>query len=294
MRTALAFVLAVAFGAACGRGAPEEASHEASVPGLATVTTTTASVHDLVTAFGAVTAEPVPPEVRDAAAQLADAEAKYRLAVQQVRRLEDLAKGAVAPRKEVEAARAEEASTAAAVARARAIVASFGAVAPETPLGPDEAWVMAQLVQEEIGQVDARAGADVVADAFPGRAFGGEVDARPTYVDPTTKTAPVRLRVKDPQHVLRPGMTGAVTMEAGPARQAVLVPTDAVVHDGADAIVFVEEASGKYVPHHVQLGVRRDGAVEVASGVDAGARVVTTGAASLLSAARLPSGGGED
>jgi len=44
----------------------------------------------------------------------------------------------------------------------------------------------------------------------------------------------------------------------------------------------------------VRLGVVRDGAVEVVSGVDAGATVVTTGAASLLSATQLPAGDGED
>jgi hypothetical protein len=294
VRRHIALALAVGAVAACGRGERDEAPHAASVPGLGTVAATTASVHDVVDAFGAVAAEPVPPEVRDAEAQLADAEAKHHLAVQQVTRLDELAKGAVAPRKELEAARAEEASTAAAAARARAVVASFGAAAPEAALAPDETWVMAQVVQAEVGRVGVHAAAELVADAFPGRTFAGEIDGAPTYVDPTSKTAPVRLRVKDPQHVLRPGMTGAVAMEVGPAREAVLVPVDAVVHDGPDAIVFVEEAPGKYAPHHVEVGVRRGGMVEVTSGVVAGARVVTTGAASLLSAARLPSGGGED
>ncbi|HZP43909.1 MAG TPA: efflux RND transporter periplasmic adaptor subunit [Candidatus Binatia bacterium] len=291
--TRAALLLAVAL-AACGGGEREEPPREASVPGLETAAATTAAVHDVVHAFGAVTAEPVPPEVRDAEAQLADAEAKHRLAAEQLRRAEDLQRGAVAPRKELEAARADEASSAAAVARARAAVASFGTAAPRAPLGADEAWVMAQLVQQEIGRVDEHAAAKVVMDAFPGRTFAGEVDAVPAYVDPASRTAPVRLRVKDPEHVLRPGMTGAVAMEVGRVREAVLVPAAAVVRDGTTALVFVEEAPGRYVPHPVALGVARDAEVEVASGVPPGARVVTTGAASLLSAARLPAGGEEE
>ena len=290
---AFAFVLAAALAAACGHGGEAEAPHEAHVPGLETVPARVASVHDVVHAFGAVTADATAPDARDAHTQLADAEAKHRLAVQNVRRLEELARGAVAPRKELEAARADEASTAAAVERARLVLASFGSAGSQTPLAPDEVWMIAQLVQQQIAMVAAHAGADVVADAFPGRTFAAEVDATPTYVDPTSHTAPVRLRVKDPEHLLRPGMTGAVTVEVGEARDAVLVPEAAVVRDGADAVVFVEE-DGKYVPRHVRLRAVRDGEVEVVAGIAADAHVVTTGAASLLSSTRLPASGDED
>jgi len=43
----------------------------------------------------------------------------------------------------------------------------------------------------------------------------------------------------------------------------------------------------------VRLGVVRDGRIEVVSGVQAGDRVVVTGAASLLSATRLQPEGDE-
>jgi len=76
-------------------------------------------VADVFHAFGTVTVEGEPPEVRDARTQLVEAEARQRLAAQQVERLEALAKGAVAPRKELDAARAELAGAQAAAARAR-------------------------------------------------------------------------------------------------------------------------------------------------------------------------------
>ena len=89
-------------------------------------------------------------------------------------------------------------------------------------------------------------------------------------------------------------MTGTVTLEVGAPHDAVVVPSAAVVYDDAQPVVFVDEGEGRYARRSVRLGVVRDGRIEIASGLDTGARVVVTGAASLLSATRLPPGGDED
>ena len=132
------------------------------------------------------------------------------------------------------------------------------------------------------------------ADAYPGRPFAGEVDAAPGYVDPATGSAPVRLRLRDPDHLLRPGMTGAVAMESGASHDAPVVPVAAVVYDDAQPVVFVEDGDGRFTPRAVQLGVVRGERVEIVAGVSPGARVATTGAASLLSAARMAGGGADE
>src|SRR5262249_3138687 len=145
-----------------------------------------------------------PADVRDARAQLVESQARQRLAAQQVNRLEALARGAVAPRKELEAAHAEQVSADAAVARARQVLASFGQAAERAPTAAGETWVIAQLVQSSLALVHAGAHVQFVADAFAGRSFDGTVDAAPAYVDPNTGVAPVRLRVANPEQALLP------------------------------------------------------------------------------------------
>jgi len=278
---------------ACQRPADEEhgtASPAPAVPGMETVLVKVEPVRDVVNAFGQVAAEAEQPDVRDARTQVTEAEARLRLAEQQVRRLAALGQ-AVAPRKELEAARAEQAGAGAAAARARATLAAFGELGERTPLAAGETWVIAHVVQSDVGRVEAASPCRFSADAFPGRRFTGEVDIAPGYIDPVTGTAPVRLRVSDPGHALRPGMTGAVVMESGASHEATVVPSVAVVYDGAQAVVFIEDGGGRYVARAVQLGVSSDDHVEIVSGVSPGARVATTGAASLLSAARLATGG---
>lgn len=182
MRAAvLSALAALAFG--CGRGSERhEAAKPPVVPGVETVAAAVASVHDAVRAFGVVAAESEPPDVRDARAQLADAEAKHQLAEQQVRRLEELAQGAVAPRKELEAARADLASTAAAADRARHVLAAFGMNPASAPLGADEGWAIAQVVQSDITRVQARTPARLTCDAYPGRSFDGQVEIGRAHV----------------------------------------------------------------------------------------------------------------
>jgi hypothetical protein len=250
-----------------------------------------APIRDAVRAFGTVAAEAEPPEVRDARTALTEAEARRALAARQVHRLEALA-GGLAPRKDLDAARAEETSAAAAAARARNVLAAFGEDAGRPALGVNERWIVGRLMQVDVPRVAAGAQAAFLADAFAGERFEGRVDGGPAYVDPVTFTAPLRLRVQDPGDRLRPGMTGALLIEVGAPREALVVPASALVYDHAEPVVFVEK-DGRYERRSVKPGVMRDGRVEIAAGIAPGEPVVVTGAPSLLSATRLPAGEGD-
>src|SRR5206468_3515172 len=140
------------------------------------------------------------------------------------------------------------------------------------PLGENERWLIARVMQVDVPRVETGGEASFVADALPGARFAASVDGAVSYVDTATLTAPLRLRTSDPEGRLRPGMTGAVALEIGTAHEAVVVPAVAVVYDDAQPVVFVAE-NGGYAPHPVRLGVARDGHVEIADGLGAGMRV---------------------
>lgn len=254
--------------------------------GIRTSTVAQTVVSDTVHAFGNVVADGEPPEIRDARAESATAEARLALARQQTRRLAALASGKLAPRKEQETARAEEIAATAAAERARQVFAAFGSTPERRPLGTDETWVVAQVMEHEIARVRIGARIRFAPAAETGR-FPGRVDAAPAYVDPVTHMAPVRLRVRDPRHTLRPGMTGAVRVFVEAPRRVATVPAAAVVYDGGHPLVFVAERSGRFAAQPVALGVTGHARVEIDAGVPVGATIVTTGAASLLSARRL-------
>src|SRR5262249_60790037 len=120
---------------------------------------------------------------------------------------------------------------------------------------------IAPVMQRDLATIEPGAPVKLTADAFPGRVFAGVVDAAASYVDPTTRLAPTRLRLHDPDGSLRPGMTGSAAIEVGAPHDAVVVPSVAVVYDGAQAIVFVAQGSGEYAAQPGRLGVERDGLV---------------------------------
>jgi multidrug efflux pump subunit AcrA (membrane-fusion protein) len=262
-----------------------------AVPGIVTVPARTQEVTDTVRAFGTVVGDGERSEVRDARTQLAEAEARATLAAKQTARLQDLTRGGVAPEKELEVARAERATAGAAVESARAALAAFGNASPAAALAGNEIWVIAEVPQDDVGSVGRGASVTFETKGPGGPALAGRVEAAATYVSPTTRTAPVRLRLRDPAKLLHPGMTGTAAITTGAPRLAVVVPMDAVLQAGDASVVILETAPGRYVPRQLEVGATQAGWTEIRTGLEVGVRVVTTGAASVLSATRLRAGG---
>jgi hypothetical protein len=283
------FVLLLALAAACARDSNDRTGDDPRpvVPGIETAIAEVDHVRDIVRAPGVVTPDGLVPEARDARNDLAAAEARLRLATQQTARLRALAPGNVSPRKDLEAAIAEEASAQAAAARAQQIVNALGGRAEPGPAGAGVAWIVARVPQEVVPLVTTGAAVAFTADLVGRPVIDGIVESPPAYVDAASRLAPVRIRVQDGARQLLPGMTGSAAIDVGAPHDAVVVPENAVVYDDRRPLVFVDDGHGGFAPTVVRLGVLRGGRAEIADGVAAGARVATTGAASLLSATRL-------
>ncbi|MGF1642943.1 MAG: efflux RND transporter periplasmic adaptor subunit [Thiotrichales bacterium] len=115
------------------------------------------------------------------------------------------------------------------------------------------------------------------ARAFGAKTFEGVVSSIDSRVDPVTRSVVVRARVPNPDRALRPGMLMSVELRKAP-RDAVVVPETALVPLGRGNFVFVVEAPGDRVARReVRIGSRRTGEVEIAHGVESGAKVVIHG-----------------
>src|SRR5262249_35432842 len=107
-------------------------------------------------------------------------------------------------------------------------------------------------------------------------------------LDPSTRTAQVRLEFDNPDLLLKPEMYADVEFESdlGPR---VVVPETAVLSTGARNIVFVVRADGTFEPREVHLGLRLPEAVEILDGVAEGVTIVTSGNFLVDSESRLES-----
>jgi membrane fusion protein (multidrug efflux system) len=117
---------------------------------------------------------------------------------------------------------------------------------------------------------------EVAADALPGSAYAGAIEAINPRIDASGRSLEVRARLDNADGRLRPGMFARVRVLLGDRPNALMVPEEAVVPLGDDFFVYTV-ADGKAKRVRVKLGVRRDAQVELLEGVKPGEQVVTAG-----------------
>ncbi len=105
----------------------------------------------------------------------------------------------------------------------------------------------------------------------------GEIDIIEPMVSQATRSVTVVGHLKNPDGLFRPGMSANVNAVLNQRDSALLVPSQAVIVEGAQMSIFVINADGTVTKSAVTLGSRTAGLVEITSGVSEGQQVVTAG-----------------
>jgi HlyD family secretion protein len=141
-----------------------------------------------------------------------------------------------------------------------------------------ETQVVLNVDEKNISLLAPGRAAKVVADAFPGQAFDAEIFYIAPGVDAQRGSIEVKLRVPAPPAFLKPDMTVSAEMLAGRKADAVTLPADAV-RDASTPVPWVLALrDGRAVKQPVAIGLRGADRLEIASGLQAGDRVIPLGA----------------
>jgi membrane fusion protein (multidrug efflux system) len=116
----------------------------------------------------------------------------------------------------------------------------------------------------------------LTVDARPGESFDGRLYAIDPIVDENGRAIRLRATVANPEHKLSPGLFARVRIIVEIRRGALLVPESAVFSDKDKKFVY-RVVDGRAVLTEVHVGMRRPGEVEILTGLDASAQVVTAG-----------------
>ncbi|MDT0618377.1 efflux RND transporter periplasmic adaptor subunit [Salinisphaera sp. P385] len=111
-------------------------------------------------------------------------------------------------------------------------------------------------------------------------------------IDPVSRTVPVIFEFTDADTIplLNQGLDARVY--TGETIEALAVPRSAIIDDGGQPVVYVQTGGETFTRRAVRLGLRGAEYVAVESGLQAGERVVTTGAYDLRLAAASPAEAG--
>ncbi len=241
-------------------------------------------------------------------AQLAAATADAELARSTLVRAQRLRRGDVNSQADLDAAAAHAKQADAAVANLRAIIAKKTIRAPfdgrvsirQVNLGqilsPGTAIASLQTVtpiyadfwlpQQALRELRRGERAHLSTDTFPDGLWRGEITTINPEVDPATRNVRIRATFPNADGRLRPGMFGNVEVVSSQKRALLTLPATAVLYAPYGDSVFViedrKDASGKagavVRQKFVRLGERRGDWVEVVSGLQAGEKVVGSGA----------------
>ena len=125
-------------------------------------------------------------------------------------------------------------------------------------------------------QVQVGQALQVQLDALPGKTFEGKVFAVNPLVDAAGRAVVIRAMVRNPDTSLRPGMFARVRLITRDAKDALVVPEQALVPQGDQQFVY-RIVDGKAIRTKVEVGQRRDARVEVLTGVTGEDTIVTAG-----------------
>lgn len=139
-----------------------------------------------------------------------------------------------------------------------------------------QVWVLADITEQDIGQIKTGRIAQVSIGAYPDKSFEGKIDFVYPTLNAATRTVQVRVEIANLQGLLKPSMFADVTLPVGSRARVLTVPTSAVIDSGLRQVVLVQLAQGRFAPRTVKLGSRSNDYVEILDGITAGEQVVTS------------------
>ena len=146
---------------------------------------------------------------------------------------------------------------------------------------PKPLLVVADVNEEDIPRVELGQRVLLRSDAFPDQVLEGTVDSITPKGDPVTKTYRVRIGLPD-ETPLRIGMSTDVNIVTRVVKDALLVPTLAIRGNE----VFVVEKN-KARQRSVEVGIRGLRDVEIVSGLEEDARIISPFPEELTDGARV-------
>jgi cobalt-zinc-cadmium efflux system membrane fusion protein len=148
-------------------------------------------------------------------------------------------------------------------------------------------WVQGHIFDRDLPFV--RIG-DRVEETNPAsaRVYQGVVNYVGSFVDPATRTTPVRIVTRNPDGLLKKDMFVEAAIHTGAQPNVLAVPAAAILRDDKnEPLVFVQASPGKFAQRSVTIGGLQDGMVAVTSGLQKGEVVLADGSVFVQFAAAI-------
>jgi membrane fusion protein, heavy metal efflux system len=158
-----------------------------------------------------------------------------------------------------------------------AAVQAFNTPSPFTISDLSSVWVACDVYENDMANVRLGDTANITLNAYPDRIFKGKISNIGAILDPSIRTAKVRIEVQNPG-IMRLGMFARATFHGQTREMHTIVPASAVLHMHDRDFVFVPAPDKKFRRLEVVSGdLLQDNTnlQEIKSGLKPGQQVVT-------------------
>ena len=136
-------------------------------------------------------------------------------------------------------------------------------------------WILCDVYENDLAAVRVGDKADIRLNAYPDKTFSGTISNIGPILDPNIRTAKVRIEVRNPAGVFRPGMFATVIFHGQKKERLAAVPANAVLHLHDRDWVYVPIGGKKFRRVEVKAGEMLPGEMqEILSGVAPGQQVI--------------------
>jgi membrane fusion protein, heavy metal efflux system len=139
-----------------------------------------------------------------------------------------------------------------------------------------QVWIICDVYENDLPMVHVGQTADIRLNSYPDRAVTGTISEIDAVLDPSIRTAKVRIQVPNPDHLMRIGMFATATFHGRRPQDHTSVPAAAILHLHDRDWVYEPLGNGKFKRVGVVGGAMLPGGMqEVISGLAAGQQVVS-------------------
>jgi cobalt-zinc-cadmium efflux system membrane fusion protein len=138
-------------------------------------------------------------------------------------------------------------------------------------------WLVADIPEQNAGDVVAGKAVEAEAAAFPGEPIVGRLSFVSATVNPESRTVRVRMNVSNPRGRYKPAMLATMRLKDKGQRERV-IPVTAVVRENNRDNVFMQTGPKTFVLREVELGGEFGDVRTLISGIEPGQAIVLDGA----------------
>jgi membrane fusion protein, heavy metal efflux system len=138
-------------------------------------------------------------------------------------------------------------------------------------------WILCDVYENDFGIVRIGDAAEIRLNAYPDQVFHGVIQDISRVLDPNTRSAKVRVVLRNPEGSLRPGMFAVATFRSRRSRPRLVVPGTAILRLQDRDWIFRKEGDQRFRRVEVHaLGEAGSGMVQVQDGLKPGDQIIAT------------------